>query len=190
MSLPKLFNASGYVSPDPLDKASGIRKYVIMAVAQFIVTYIMLFIELPNIIQYEGFNLFHHHFSPHVTQVLEYVMSCIVFLTLFVLVRNSSSFIKILIPFIAYFPLDLYIWSHLRIGGDINNALWIYPASSFLWGLKFPIVISLVAFIVDGLIFGVVGVFLARLIAQIIYANKPYPVGPTTEQYNALFTKE
>jgi|GEM_PF-744345 choline dehydrogenase-like flavoprotein len=190
MSLPKLFNVNGYVSPDPLDKANGIKKYVIMAVAQFIVTFIMLAIELPNIIQYEGFNLLQHHFSPHITEVLEYLMSCLAFSILFVLFRSSSSLLKILIPFIAYFPLDIYIWSHFRLGGDINNGLWTYPVSSFLWALKYPIVISLVAFIVDGLIFGVVGVFLARIIAQIIYSGKPYPNAPTEKQYNDLFTQE
>jgi GMC oxidoreductase len=190
--MPLLLNLRGYTAPDPLDKATGYRMYLLLITINLILSVVLLYlITASGIVQFNGFTAFGYSFSPLATMGLEVITNCLIFSPLIILARKCSSLIPYLIVFLPYYLLDLFIDSHYRCAScDGNLALWTYGDDSIvspitIHALKFFITIS-----VDAILFGILGLFLARLTASAIYRKNPWPPGPTTAQYADFFKKE
>ena len=184
--MPTLFTFRGYTAPDPLDRASGFSRYLILILVNLALTAGLLPLISGTILRFNGFVLFGRSFSPAWTIGAEFVINGLVFAPIIVALRKCSSIIHYLIVLIPYYLLDLYIESHYRMKGDLMHALWYYldakPLNSITFApLKFLFTIS-----VDGILFGIVGTFIARCIASLI-SKKKQPVEPTKQQYSELF---
>lgn len=190
--MPLLFNLHGYTAPDPLDKAPGSMKYVLMIGVNALLSAILIHvITRHNIVAFQGFTIFSHPFPPSATIGLEFIINCLVFAPLVIVFRKSSSLVPFLIVFIPYFLLDLYIQSHYRCGGcEVSQAPWVYPSPSVISGISLPLVKFLVTMTVDSLVFGVLGLYLARLLARVIYGNANDPSAPSKEEYESFFSEE
>ena len=190
--MPGFFNYRGYVWQDPLDKATGLFRYVLLILVNGALSLALLYgVIHSGIVSFNGFTVFGHHWGPRATMVLEFIINCFVFSPLIILFRKCSSFIHYLIVFLPYFLLDLFIQSHYRSEGqDHSRALWNYMDGSFVSGINPPILKFIITLSFDALVFGIIGLFIARLVAMLIYFNKPYPPGPTRQQYDSLFNQK
>jgi hypothetical protein len=187
--MPALFNFYGYSCPDPLDKAPGAMKYILMTGVNIVLSVILIhLVTRNNIIAYHGFTIFRHSFQPVATMIIEGVINSLIFAPIIIACRKSSSILIFLIVFIPYFLLDLFVQSHYRCAGcDLNLALWYYPTPSVISFINIPVVKFLVTMSVDGIVFGILPLYLSRLTAYWLYKNRQGEVVPTKEAYNAFF---
>ena len=190
--MPLLLNRKGYTAPDPLDKAAGYRMYLLLISTNLVLSVVLLYgITASGIVQFNGFTAFGYSFSPLATMGLEVITNCLIFSPLIILARKCSSLIPYLIVFLPYYLLDLYIESHYRCTScDLNLALWTYGDDSFVSSIKIPALKFLLTISADAILFGILGLFLARLTASAIYRKKPWPAGPTPAQYADFFKTE
>jgi hypothetical protein len=190
--MPLLLNGRGYTAPDPLDKAAGYRMYLLLISTNLVLSVVLLYgISASGIVQFNGFTAFGYSFSPLATMGLEVITNCLIFSPLIILARKCSSLIPYLIVFLPYYLLDLYIESHYRCAScDGNLALWTYGDDSIVSPIKIPALKFLLTISTDAIVFGILGLFLARLTASAIYRKKPWPAGPTPAQYADFFKTE
>ncbi|HEY6082173.1 MAG TPA: hypothetical protein VIU45_01870, partial [Chitinophagaceae bacterium] len=190
--MPALFNLHGYTRPDPLDKAPGAMKYVLMTGVNILFSVILIHLILRhNIVAYNGFRLFGISFQPAATMIIEGIINSLVFAPIIVASRKSSSLLIFLVVFIPYFLLDLFVESHYRCPGcPVSLAPWYYPSPSIISFITIPAVKFLVTMSVDALVFGILSLYLTRLIAQGLYKNKTNAGEPTKEEYAAFFNPE
>ena len=189
--MPEFFNFRGYSDPDPLDKAPAFISYLLLILTNLVLSVALLYLITgpDKILYFNGFNLFGISFSPWFTIGLELFINCLVFSPIIVTLRKSSSLVFYLVIFIPYYLIDLYIEAHYRQSNPAG-ALWVYNSSSIVSFIKTPALKFILTISVDAILFGIIGLFIARLLATLIYKNKPYPVSPTKQQYNDLFKKE
>jgi hypothetical protein len=188
----KFLNFRGYIWPDPLDKAPGFMKYLLLIIVNSLLSVVLIYgVTHFKIVSFNGLNLFGHHYGPRATVWAEIFTNGMLYSPIIILMRKCSSLIPYLIVFIPYFLLDLFIESHYRCGKcDISHALWTYNDGSFVSGispgaLKFFVTLSF-----DAVVFGIVGLYISRLLAALIYKNKKYPNDPTPEEYTNLFSQK
>ncbi|WP_426672143.1 GMC family oxidoreductase N-terminal domain-containing protein [Mucilaginibacter sp. McL0603] len=190
--MPKLFNFRGYDAPDPLDKASGYRSYVILIAVNMVLTALLLYyIICPgDILYFNGFKLFGISFSYWYTIGLDLIINGLIYPLLINLLRKSSSLVIIyLLVFLPHFFLDLCIESHFRYSAP-EKALWMYRDPSIISFIHPPVLKLFCIQSVYAILLGLIGLFLARVIAQVIYKNKIIANCPTKEQYTNLFPKK
>ena len=188
----KILNVRGYIWPDPLDKAPGYRKYLLLMFVNLVLSILLLFgVTHFKIIIFNGFTVLGHVFPAFATQGLEVVMNCLIFSPLIILGRKCSSLIPFLIVFLPYFLTDLFVESHYRCCNlDPNLALWNYYNDSLVSFIKIPVLKFFVTLSFDAVIFGIAGLYISRLLAKMLYKKKAYPENPTREQYELLFNKK
>ncbi|QQS35115.1 MAG: GMC family oxidoreductase N-terminal domain-containing protein [Ignavibacteriales bacterium] len=185
--MPTLINFKGYTSKDPLDKAPVSMQYIIVMSVNLILSVILIyFITKYNVVQFNGFRLFGYDFPPLATMILEVITNTFIYSFLIVLLRKSSSLIIYLIVFLPYYLLDLYLESFVRHSG--GTALWVYGDPSLVSGIQIPALKFFITISVDALVFGILALFVGRVMAMIIYGKKDYPQAPTDEQYQKLFS--
>ena len=181
-----LLSFTGFVGNDPLDKAAGLKKFLLLSAVNLVLTLIIFFIiSTFDIVKFNGFTLFGIEFTPFYTIILEILVNCLLFSTLVVLMRKSSSIIHFLIILIPYFLIDVFYEMYYR-HSENDKSLWHYE-NSFLPNVIFPLK-SFLTIAFDAVLLGIIGLYIARLLAAIIYKNIPYPLKPTKEQYDNLFT--
>ena len=101
------FSFTGFVGNDPLDKATGLKKFLLLSGVNLVLTFIIFFvISTFNIVKFNGFTLFGIEFTPFYTIILEILVNCLLFSTLVVVMRKSSSIIHFLIVLIPYFLIS------------------------------------------------------------------------------------
>ncbi|MGZ3822448.1 MAG: GMC family oxidoreductase N-terminal domain-containing protein, partial [Mucilaginibacter sp.] len=185
------FNFRGYSAPDPLDKASGFMSYLILILVNLVLSVLLLYLIIwpLHILYFNGFTLFGITFSYWYTIGLELFINCLIFSPIIAALRKSSSMVLYFVVFIPYYLLDLYVEGHYRHSMP-EKALWMYYDPSSISFIKIPALKFLFTISVDAVVFGILGLFIARLLAALIYKNKPYPEAPTKQQYNDLFKKE
>jgi hypothetical protein len=190
--MPKIFNFRGYSARDPLDKATSLAQYGILIGVNLVLSIgIVYSITHFKIVYFNGFTLLGHYFPPRVTMGLEIFTNCLIFSPLLVFTRKSSSVLALLIVFIPYYSLDLYIESHYRLNNqNAARALWNYYEGSLVSSIQPAALKFLVTIGFDAVIFGILGLFLARICAALFYSRKNYPANPTPQQYGALFNKD
>jgi choline dehydrogenase-like flavoprotein len=188
----KLINFRGYHWPDPLDKAPGFMKYLLLVLVNGLLSVLLIYgVTHFKIVNFNGFTFFGHHYGPRTTVYAEILTNSLLYSPLIILTRKCSSLIPYGIVFIPYFLMDLYIESHYRCSVcDSSRALWNYYDGSFVSGispgaLKFFVTLSF-----DAIVFGLVGLFISRLLAALIYRKKKYPDDPTPEEYENLFSSK
>ena len=186
----KLINFRGYHWPDPLDKAPGFMKFLLLILVNLLLSIGVIYgITHFKIISFNGFHFFGRLYGPGATVYAEILTNGLLYAPLIILARKCSSLIPYLIVFVPYYLMDLYLESHYRCSGcDISRALWTYNEGSFVSGispgaLKFFVTLSF-----DAIVFGIVGLYISRLLAAVIYKNKKYPDDPTPEEYVNLFS--
>lgn len=189
--MPTLFNFRGYTQPDPLDKAPGLMSYVLLICVNLVLSLVLLYVITGpmHVLYFNGFKLFHLSFSACYTMALEVLINCLFFSPLINLLRKSSSLLFYFLILLSYFPFELYIEAHYRHTAP-QLALWMYTDASVVAFLKPAAVKFLVTISVDGIVFGIISLYLARLLAQLIYKKEPYPVSATDQQYQNLFKPE
>ncbi len=187
----KFLNIKGYIWPDPLDKAPGVAKYLLLMLVNLVLTILLVYGETHlKIVQINGFTLFGHFFPPFATKSIEVLSNCLIFAPLMILARKCSSLIPYLIIFIPYFLLDLFLESHYRCCNQNSNlALWNYCDSSFVSLIKVAPLKFLITLSFDAIVIGPGGLYVSRLLAGLIYKSKDYPENPSREQYDLLFNK-
>jgi hypothetical protein len=162
-----LFNIRGYTDKDPLDKAPGKSAYFIFAGVNFILTIILLLLITDRVVHFNGFHLFGIYFNHHYTILLEIITTSLIFTAIILPLRKSSSLIPYLIVFLPFYLFDIYLEGHVR-GISGKTALWTYVESSFVSGINPPALRFFITLSVDALIFGILGLFISRLIAAIL----------------------
>ena len=184
-----IINLKGYSEKDPLDKAPGFMGYGILIIVNFLLTVILVYlITAFNIVKFNGFTIFNLYFPPFWSIFLEVILNSLIFSVIISYLRKSSSTVFFLIVYIPYYFLDLYLESNVRtIPG---KALWEYCSSSFISSIQPPAVKFFITVSVDAILFGILGLYLSRLLASVIYKRKEYPPAPSSEEYNKLFSKE
>lgn len=187
-----LFNFRGYTQPDPLDKGSRQAGLFILVLVNIVLTGMLLYaIQHYKIVYFQGFRLFGISFPPLATEILELLINGFVFPVLIFATRKCSSLVPFLIVLLPYFLLDLYIESHYRCPiCDHTKALWMYYKPSVISGIEPSALKFLVTLSVDALLFGVLSLFFARVVAAMIYRKKAYKPAPTKEQFDNLFRAE
>ena len=187
--MPMLFNLRGYTNPDPLDKATGLARFIILAMVNITLTIALIYLITHfRIVYFQGFTLFHHSFSSTYTEILEVMINGLLYTSMILFTRKCSFIIPFLIVLIPYYILDLYIQSHYRMPGqEAGKALWMYYDGNVIYSIHPEALKFLVTLSVDAVLFGVISLFLARLIATVIYAKKEAPPMPSQQQYQKLF---
>ncbi len=152
----KFLNIKGYIWPDPLDKAPGVAKYLLLMLVNLVLTILLVYGETHlKIVQINGFTLFGHFFPPFATKSIEVLSNCLIFAPLMLLARKCSSLIPYLIIFIPYFLLDLFLESHYRCCNQNSNlALWNYCDSSFVSLIKVAPLKFLITLSFDAIVIG------------------------------------
>ncbi len=167
-------------------------KYIMLILVNLVLTIILLrAITHYKIVLFNGFHFLDGTYSYKATLWLEIIINCLIFSPLIILTRKCSSLIPYLIVFIPYFLLDLYIESHYRCcNQDSSRALWNYYNDSIISMIKIPVLKFFVTLSVDAILFGIIGLYLSRLLAAVIYNKIKYPANPSRQQYEALFNKK
>ncbi len=187
-----LLNIRGYIQPDPLDKAPAWMRIILLLSVNLVLSIILINAVVDyKVVLFNGFLLFGHYFPPTITMVIETLVNCLIFSPLIIWLRKCSSLVPYGIVFLPYYLLDLFNESHIRCANqDTLQTLWGYNNGSIVSGiypaaLKFFVTLS-----VDGLVFGVISLFIARLLAGVIYSGKKYPERATRQQYDLLFNQD
>src|SRR5450631_995743 len=188
----KLINFRGYHWPDPLDKAPGFMKYLLLIVVNGLLSVLLIYgVTHLKIVSFNGFRFFGHQYGPRATIYAEILTNSLLYAPLIILARKCSSLIPYGIVFIPYFLMDLYIESHYRCSGcDSSQALWNYYDGSFVSAISPGALKFFVTHSFDAIVFGILGLYISRLLAAPIYRNKKYPDDPTHEEYTNLFSKK
>ena len=185
------FNLHGFIANDPLDKAPVFIRFVLLGTVNLVLTIFLIYLITNNaIISFNGFELGGFKFPPFATMVLEVFMNGIVYSSLIVLLRKASSVYHFLIVFIPYFLLDLFIEHHFRQTGHPELALWNYFPNTPITHINPPVLRFLVSLSADAILFGITGVYLARLCASFLYRHRLYTPQPTEKQFNEVFKRE
>ncbi|MEZ0542864.1 GMC family oxidoreductase N-terminal domain-containing protein [Fibrella arboris] len=185
-------NLHGYTAPDPIDKASGFLKQVPLMVVNLFLTIGWLYlITETRMCEFHGIRLFGRTLPPFYTMFFEVLINLFIFSPLITGSRKSSSLIPFLVVFIPWIALDYYTQSHYRCAGcPVDKALWIYPDPSPISWVTSPLIKGTLAMAADGLLFGTIGLYLARLLAAVLFRKMAYPMKPSQQEYEALFNKE
>ena len=189
----KFINVRGYIWPDPLDKAPGFLKFLLLILVNGTLSFVLLYGVTHNkIVSFNGFSMLGHAFGPGTTMGMEIIINSLIFSPLIILLRKCSSLIPYLIVFVPYFLLDLFIESRHRScnGCDGSRALWNYYDGSFVSGINPPALKFFVTLSFDAFVFGILGLYISRLLAALIYKKKKYPDNPTADQYKTLFSRK
>jgi GMC oxidoreductase len=174
-----LFNFRGYTAPDPLDRAPApMRLALAMAVSGVIA---MLFFYLSS----AAFRAY--TFREPWMYWVGVAISALVLGSLLVALRKSSSLLFYLMIIAVSVPLDIFLQAQLRDAG--REAWWTYLPGTFLSQIPVPLKF-LVAWSFNGIIQGPLALWLARLLAGVIYPASKSKPEPTVEQQDALFPKE
>lgn len=184
------FNLGGYTVRDPLDKAPKRARFFLLISINLVLTILLLLLINNRIVQFNGFDLWGIRFPAIATIGLEVIMNAVSYSLLIILLRKASSVYLFLLVFLPYFLMDLFIEHHYRQAGHPELALWNYTPGTIIAGIDPPALRFLITLSVDGFLFGVVGIYLARLLAAVWYRNKEYPLQPTEQQYKNLFRDE
>ncbi|HLG32101.1 MAG TPA: GMC family oxidoreductase N-terminal domain-containing protein, partial [Ignavibacteriaceae bacterium] len=187
--MPALFNLKGYTAPDPLDKAPEGWQFGIMMIVNFVLSVILIYLITKfKVVQFNGFTIFGYYFPPIVTIILEVITNTIIYSSIIIILRKSSSIIIYLVVFIPYYLLDLYLESSVRqIPG---KALWEYGKDSIVSGIQLPALNFFVTLSIDAILFGILALYISRLLAMFVFRKKEYPPAPTREQYKKLFSEK
>jgi hypothetical protein len=185
--MPRLFGFRGYSAPDPLDRANGFRKYLILILVNLALTAVLLWLISDKIVHFNGFTIHNRHFPATATVVLEFIANGIIFSSLIIFLRKCSSLVHYAIVLIPYFLMDLYIEAHYRVAGDMTRGLWTYYDVPPLSSVSVPALKFLMTLSVDAIVFGILGIFLARCLAALFFSRERQPVEPTPQEYDALF---
>ncbi len=87
----KFLNIKGYIWPDPLDKAPGFTKYLLLILVNLVLTILLIYGETHfKIVQINGFTIFGHLFPPFATNSIEVISNCLIFAPLIILARNAA----------------------------------------------------------------------------------------------------
>ena len=185
-------NLRGYTAQDPLDKATGFLTHVPLMVVNLVLTIGWLYlITTTNMCEFHGVTLFGYTLRPIYTMFFELLINIFIFSPLITSCRKSSSLIPFLIVFIPWILLEFHTQSSYRCAGcPVEKALWIYPDPSPISGVTSPLLKGTLAMAADGVLFGTIGLYLARLLAAVLFRKKPYPVRPSQQEYAALFNQE
>jgi len=178
--LPSFFNIKGYTGKDPLDKAPGIMKYILMMIVTFIFSILLVYAitDYFHLLEFKTFGV----------KVMEVVVFTFIAAPIIILMRKSSSLVLILIIFLPLFIFDIFLQANFRDKGI--TALWSYLPGTFIDDVKILPLRFLMTLSFDALIFGPLCLWIARLIAHLIYKNRIITEQPTIEQYKNLFTDE
>jgi choline dehydrogenase-like flavoprotein len=187
--MPTIFNLRGYTHPDPLDKAPAFPGFLLLSLVNIGLSVLLIrLITGYHIVTFQGFTIFGRHFSALYTEILEVIINGFIYTPLVLLTRKCSFIVPFLIVFLPYYILDLHIESYYRLHPDlISKALWLYDNNSPVSGIQPAALKFLFTISVDAVLFGVLSLFLARLLAGLIYAKRQSPPMPTRSEYATLF---
>ena len=174
-----IFNLRGYTAPDPLDRVSTARRFVLTMGVSGAVALVFLFSQsaLLHVVTYKNAWVFW--------------IGCAVYTVgmgaLLALLRKSSALLFYLIIMAVCVPIDLWLQARYRSHG--LTAWWTYEPGTLLSAIPVPWKF-LVAWSFDGLIQGPLVLWLARLLANAVYPATQATPEPTREQQAALFPAE
>jgi choline dehydrogenase-like flavoprotein len=187
--MPTLFNLKGYTRPDPLDKAAAFPRYLILAGFNLLFSLLEYWVAVRyKVLYFPGFTLFGHYFGAIYVIAMGIAANAFGFTVVVLLTRKCSFIVPYLLIFLPYFLFDLHVESYYRLPGeDASKAFWMYGDGFGLdkihpAALKFLITLS-----VDGILYGVISLYCARLVAGLVYRHKAFPLAPSKAAYAALF---
>ena len=191
MALP-FFNLRGYQAADPLDKATNFKQqYLIIAAVNVLLSIVLIYgITASNVVVFNGFEAFGMSFSPVWTMGIEVIINAFVFTFFILFLRKSSSLVIAAIIFIPYFLIELRYETLYRAIGQGQLALWNYGDPSIVSSVQPPVLKYFLTMSFDALVFGILALYIARVVASFIFKNKEYPIAPTQAQFNNLFNDE
>ena len=176
-----LINIRGYTAPDPLDKASGSARYLLAIAISAILSILLIYAisDVWRIIDYRSIWV----------KVGQVAVFALIFTPVVVALRKSSSLVLLAMTLFPILFVDLYLETHVNaIGG---TAPWTYYPGSFLGKINPPVLKFLIGLSADAFIVGPLCLWITRLLASLLFKNRPYPEAqPTPEQRQALFPKE
>ena len=172
------FNWRGYTAVDPLDRAPGPMRFVLTIAVSTIVASLFLYVQR-DVYHVVGFSRWVFWIGVGLYGV---GMG-----SLLVVLRKSSSLLFYLIIVGLAVPVDLFLEAHCR--PYPKTAWWTYVDGGLLSPVPVPLRF-LVAWSIDGLIQGPFVLWLARLLADLIYPASKSEAAPTFEQNQALFPSE
>ena len=170
-----IFNLRGFTAVDPLDRAPAAMRFVLTIAVSGGLAFAFLYT------QSTGFRV--TTFPSQSVMWIGIAIYAFVMAPLLVVLRKSSSLLFYLMIVSVCVPVDIFRQAHYPDGW------WVYQPGSFLSPIPVPLKF-LVAWSFDGMIQGPLALWLARLLAAVLYpASKSAPV-PTSEQEEALFPTE
>ncbi len=186
--MPTIINLRGYIVADPLDKARPPAGYLILAGANMLLSVILIWLVTQlRIVYFQGSAQSGLLSSPLSTEIFEVIINGFFFSWLIFILRKCSSIIPFLLLFIPYCLIDLYIESHFYCCSAASKAPWVYYPDSFFSGIH-PVLLRLFLSVsAEAFVFGVLSLYIARLIAAVLYKKKPYAPVPTEKQYKTFF---
>ncbi|HEX5552538.1 MAG TPA: GMC family oxidoreductase N-terminal domain-containing protein, partial [Chitinophagaceae bacterium] len=157
-----IVNLRGYTAADPLDKAPGWLRSLLMIVITG-----LLSVALMN-----------HIIPSRVLLLVACLINCLLLASLVTAGRKSSS----LIPFLIFFIPDLLVGMYLHSHG--HGGVEAFPF------IGVPLLQLMLGIAVYSILLGILPLFLARLIARVLYGKAGASEEPSKEEYESLFSKE
>ncbi len=114
-----LINFRGYTAPDPLDKGTTVKEFLILAVINMLLSALLIWlITAQKIVTFNGPTQTGFFAAPIITEIAEILINGFLFSYLIFILRKCSSIFPFLVVLVPYFLLDLYIESHYRATGQ------------------------------------------------------------------------
>ncbi|HSE37249.1 MAG TPA: GMC family oxidoreductase N-terminal domain-containing protein [Blastocatellia bacterium] len=170
-----IFNLRGFTAVDPLDRAPAAMRFVLTIAVSGALAFAFLYT------QSAALNV--TTFPSQSVMWIGIAIYAFVMAPLLVVLRKSSSLLFYLMIVSVCVPVDIFRQAHYPEGW------WVYQPGSFLSPMPVPLKF-LVAWSFDGLIQGPLALWLARLLASVIYPASKSAPEPTTDQQEALFPIE
>jgi choline dehydrogenase-like flavoprotein len=178
--LPPLFSLGGYTAYDPLDRISSNAARLL-----FISVFVGITAALFNWIQGPVLDCIRFRSGFFWWGVL---IMTLVFTAMLVPLRKSSSLVFYILIISLAVPLELYLQSYVRSTAAETTACWDYNTANFPGFIAVLPLRFWVAWSVDGLLFGTLPLWLARLCAQMMFREQAKE--PSFEQQRELFCDE
>src|SRR5438309_3033285 len=171
-----IFNIRGYTAVDPIDRASTRGRFLLLWAVSAALGVPFLYIQayILHIVLY--------------TTVWTFVVGALIYTfvmgSLLVVLRKSSSLLFWLMILATASSADIFRESYLLAHGV--NLFWRYNPGNFISNISTPWRFF-VAWTFDGVLQGALVLYVARLVASVIYPASKGKYIPTREQQRALF---
>lgn len=157
------FRLRGYVGPDPLDELPTAGRYAlgVSTAAALTAVMVLLITRVFDLVQFLSTGL----------EITEVVAFGLIYGTLVMAFRKSSSLLHYALVLLPLFAWDLWLEAHVRM--NHQRATWMYTPATFIDRIQPAPLRFFLTLSVDGVVVGPISLWLSRLLAQALRSGRP-----------------